>query len=148
MTKEKFKLIPALHLFLIRDGKILLLRRFNTGFADGQYGVPAGHHDGGEPVTKGMAREAREEAGVSIDPKDLKIIHVMHKFLTDERVDFFFTANKWAGEPYNAEPHKCDDLSWFPLNNLPENMVPYVRKALENYQKGELFSEFGWDKQV
>jgi len=32
---ERFKLVSAVHIFLIRDGKVLLLRRFNTGYEDG-----------------------------------------------------------------------------------------------------------------
>jgi hypothetical protein len=42
------------------------------------------------------------------------------------------------------EPQKCDDLSWFPLDRLPEQMVPYVRRALDNYRRGTLFDTLGW----
>jgi len=145
MQKEKFKLIATAHLFLIRDGKILLARRFNTGYEDGNYSLPAGHHDGSESITYAMARETLEEIGIRINPSDLKMAHVMHKKQADERIDFFFTTDKWLGEPVNAEPHKCDDLNWFPLDSLPKNTIPYVRTALANYLKGTYFSEFGWN---
>ena len=79
MGKEYFKLVTAVHLFLIRDGKILLLRRFNTGYEDGSYSVPAGHIDGNEKVTKAMTREAMEEAGITASEDKLKIAHVMHR---------------------------------------------------------------------
>jgi len=49
-----------------------------------------------------------------------------------------------VGEIVNKEPDKCDDLRWFPLTALPENTVPYVRKAIENYQQRNWFDSFGW----
>ena len=41
----------------------------------------------------------------------------------NERIDTFFVAQKWEGDIENKEPHKCDDLSWHDLNNLPENII-------------------------
>jgi ADP-ribose pyrophosphatase YjhB (NUDIX family) len=142
---ERFKLVSAVHLILIQDGKVLLLRRFQTGYEDGNYSVPAGHLDGNEPVTKAMAREALEEACIHIAPADLRVVHTMHRTKEDgERIDFFLTADTWQGEIKIGEPHKCDDLSWFPLDNLPENTISYIRSALDHIALWQNFSEFGW----
>ena len=54
---NRFKLVVAVHLILIENGKILLLRRYNTGYEDGNYSVVAGHIDGNESVIKAMKRE-------------------------------------------------------------------------------------------
>lgn len=143
----RFKLVLSIYVILIKDGKVLLLRRANTGYEDGKYGLPSGHADGGETARAATAREALEEAGVKIDPGDLKLTHVMHRLQNDERVDFFFTASMWEGEPKNMEPEKCDDLSWFPLDNLPDNTIPYIRQALENSQNGIHYSEF-WEGNI
>ena len=134
----------AVHLFLLRADRVLLLRRFNTGWEDGNYSVPAGHVDAGETVTQAAIREAREEIGVRLGPQDVEVVHVMHRKSEDERIDFFLLARRWTGEIANQEPDKCDDLAWYPVASLPGNMIPYVRQALLNYQNGALFSEFGW----
>ena len=144
MARDWFKVVAAVHLFLIRDGQVLLLRRYNTGYEDGWYSVIAGHLDGGEEVTAAMRREAREEAGIEIAPEDLRVVGVMHRKATEERIDFFLAATEWAGEITNREPTKCDELAWFDLDRLPENVIPYVRRALENYRRGQCFDSFGW----
>ncbi len=144
MNRERFRLIPAVHLFLLSGHKVLLLRRYNTGYEDGNYSVIAGHLDGGEEVKTAAIREALEEANITIKPDDLTIVGVMHRMSEEERVDFFVAAQKWQGELKNNEPDKCDELSWFEPDNLPENVIPYVRRALENYRSGVWFDSFGW----
>ncbi len=140
-----FQLKSAVHLFLIRDVKILLLCRYNTGYEDGNYSVVAGHLDGGEKVTAAAVREAREEVGIVIREEDIEIVQVMHRLSDDERIDFFVTVSAWEGEISNNEPDKCDHLAWFSLDELPENTIPYVRQAIRNYQNSVQFSSFGWE---
>jgi hypothetical protein len=36
VARDWFKVVVAVHLFLIRDGQVLLPWRFNTGYEDGQ----------------------------------------------------------------------------------------------------------------
>ncbi len=134
----------AVHIFFIRNESVLLLRRFNTGWEDGKYSVPAGHIETGETVIEAAIREAREEVGIGLKPSALEVVHVMHRKAEDERIDFFLVANTWVGEITNREPGKCDDLSWYALNALPKNMIPYVRQGLLNTQNGLLYSEYGW----
>jgi 8-oxo-dGTP pyrophosphatase MutT (NUDIX family) len=135
----------TVHLFFIRDNSILIARRRNTGYRDGEYSVPAGHLDGGETVLSAGVREALEEVGVPLDEADLKFVGVMHRTEDDERVDFFLRVQRWHVEPFNNEPDKCDDLRWADMGALPQNMVPYVRRAIGNLLHGVVFDEFGWD---
>jgi ADP-ribose pyrophosphatase YjhB (NUDIX family) len=136
----------TVHLFVIRRGQLLLIRRFQTGYMDGHYSVPAGHLDGEETVRMAGVREAREEIGVRIDPQALVFAGVFHRNEDEERVDFFFQVQKWDGEPFNAEPGKCDQLRWARLDDLPEDIIPYIRQAIANFQAGIPFEEFGWKR--
>lgn len=144
MNQPGFAFLSAAHVFLLRNGQVLLLRRFNTGYEDGNYSVPAGHLDGGEQVKVAAMREVREEVGVTIAPQDLDVVGVMHRKAEDERIDFFLATSRWEGEPHNREPHKCDQLRWADIDDLPENVIPYVRQALENSRCGKWFDSFGW----
>jgi len=150
----------TVHLLFIQGNRVLLLCRFNTGYEDGNYSVPAGHLDGGESVRRAAQREALEETGVHIDLNDIAFVNVMHRKSndtllplsgagagTDGRVDFFFNIEAWDGEPFNAEPDKCDELRWCDLDALPENIIPYVKQAIQNFRDGIVFDEFGWRTQ-
>ena len=142
MKKERFKLIPSVYLVLIKNNEILLSRRYNTGYFDNNYSFPAGHLDGGETLRQAMIREAKEEIGITLNSKDLELIHVMNRKIPDnERMDFFFTAKKWQGEPTIIEPEKCDDLRWFNVNNLPENIIPYTKQAIDSFLNNIIYSE-------
>jgi hypothetical protein len=68
----------------------------------------------------------------------------VHRRDGDERVDFFVHVRHWQGEPANTEPDKCDDLCWVNVNDLPDNVIPYVREAIRNHRDGIKFLEFGW----
>ena len=134
----------SVHLLLVRSGRILLLRRYNTGYEDGNYSMVAGHIEGGEELKTAMIREAREEAGIEISPSDLEVVGVIHSLTDREYFHFFLKASDWMGEVSNMEPSKCDDLSWFEIGDLPDNTIPYIRQAIENYRRGEWFTSFGW----
>ena len=142
---ERFKLVPESHLFLVRDELILLLRRCNTDYEDGKYSVIAGHMEDGETAREAICREALEEAGIELTPDDLAFAQVVHRTDRGQRVGLFFSARRWRGEPRNMEPHKADDLRWFPLSALPDNMVPYVRAAIERWRSRVFYGESGWD---
>jgi 8-oxo-dGTP diphosphatase len=142
----RFKLVPESHLLLVRDERILLLRRRNTDYEDGKYSVVAGHMEDGETAREAICREAREEAGIELAPDDLEFAHVVHRADRGQRVGFFFSARCWRGEPRNMEPHKADDFRWVPLDALPDDMVPYVRRAIELWRAGRCYSESGWNR--
>ncbi len=146
MSKDRFKLIAAVYLVLRRGKDVLLLRRAHTGYQDGKYSVIAGHLDGDELATSTMAREAKEEAGITVNPAFLKLVHIAHRLTRNdpgqERLDLFFETREWQGEVTNTEPEKCDDLSWHSMNSLPNNMLPFIRLVLNDIEAGVNYSEF------
>jgi len=96
-------------------------------------------------MSAAMVREAKEEAGITVRPEDLHEVVTMHRNCGDhERVDFFFTADTWEGEPTNQEPELCSDLGWFELGNLPPNTIDYVREAIGCFETGKTYVEFGF----
>lgn len=96
---------------------------------DGKYGLISGHLNGNETIRKAMIREAFEEAKLKIKKENLIPAIVIHRKANEEYIDFFFIARKWKGTPVIGEPEKCDDLSWFSLDKLPSNLLPYIKKA-------------------
>lgn len=136
----------GVHLILAADGKVLLLRRANTGFADGFWSLPGGCLDNGETLPEAAAREAREEVGVVIDPADLAFAHLCHHADPDgqARVGVFFAARRWDGEPANAEPGKCSEIAWHDLGDLPADLVSYIRSGLLAHTRQDTFSLDGW----
>lgn len=145
MEEKRFRILIAVFLVLFKDNKVLLQRRKNTGYRDGNYGLVSGHLDGNESATEALIREAREEAGIILEAKDLVFKHAMHNISSGkEYLYLFFTASKWRGKPKILEPEKCDDLSWFDLDNLPTNIIGNIRKAIFYTQNGILYSELGF----
>ncbi len=141
---ERNKAVPAVYLILKQDGKILLGRRANTGYHDGDYSLPSGHVEFSELPIHAIIREVKEEIGIDILPEDIRFVHFMYREKQDptgDRVDIFFEAAKWTGEIRNNEPHKCDDVSWFPINSLPPNMIEHIRQVILSVERGEVYAE-------
>jgi mutator protein MutT len=146
MSSERFLIRAAVYLILLKGNKILLSRRSNTGWMDGYYSLIAGHLDGGESIGQAMIREAKEEAGIVVEKRDLMPATVIHRvYPGQEYVDFFFVATKWKGNPVIKEHNKCDDMSWFLLDKLPKNTLPYIKEAIDSYKNKISFFESGWN---
>lgn len=141
---ERFEMIVCPYPFIVRDGKILLTRRKNTGYMSGWYSLPAGHEEENERMIECLTREVKEEAGIIINPTHPKLVHVMHRKEEDVRMDLFFLVTEWVGTPTICEPDKCEDIGWFALDHVPKNTVPYIRVAIEAWQRGILYQEWGW----
>ena len=139
----RFVVVPAAYVFLLRgdgdDTEVLLQLRQNTGFMDDHWAAAAaGHVEKGETAYDAARREALEELGVT----DVALEFVTSMQRTrggepiDERIDFFFTARSWTGEPRVMEPAKAAGLRWCRLDDLPDPVVPHERAVLDAVRTG------------
>lgn len=138
--------IPAVYVILRKNGKILFTFREHTGFMDGTFSLPSGHVEDNENILAAAARETAEEVGVTVPLTALKHAHTIHrKTDKDVRVDVFFIADEWDGEPFNNEPHKHGDIAWFTFDELESQpIMDYQAVALGLIKQGIPYSEWGW----
>lgn len=142
-------LIPASYVYLRRGDDVLLQCRANTGYMDGCWVAgAAGHVELGESAVAAAVREADEELGIRLVASDLDLLTVMQR--TDgtgepreQRVDWFWTARSWVGDPRIREPAKCSGLAWHPLSTLPDRVPDYERWVLAQWRDG-LLSPATW----
>ena len=150
---ERFVVVPASYVFFLRGGstgtEVLLQLRRGTGYMDEHWAAAAaGHVERGETAEVAARREAAEE--VDVTDLALEFLTAMqrtaHDLPIDERVDFFFAARSWTGQPRIVEPSKCAAMEWFPLDALPDPVVPHERLVLEALRAGDVppLTQFGF----
>ena len=149
---DRFALVPASYVYLLRDGadgtEVLLQRRGPVPYMAGHWAAAAaGHVEPGETAYDAASREALEELGITDLDLDFVLTMQRSQFgpAVEERVDWFFTARSWTGEPRIVEPDKAASLGWFALDALPEPMVPHEAHALAHLFSGVGYLTFGWD---
>ncbi len=147
---KRFKVKIGVFLVLVHEGNLLCLRRHNTGIEDGFYVVPMGGLQIGETPLKAVVREAAEEVNLTIYPEDLKLAHVMYRRHTQPddyffyQQDIFFVAQQFSGILRNLEPHKADDVRFFPVDELPKTLSPFIQQAIQCIFSSIPYSEFGF----
>jgi 8-oxo-dGTP pyrophosphatase MutT (NUDIX family) len=152
---DRFRIVPASYVFLLRPSStspggddVLLQLRHNTGYMDGHWAAAAaGHVERGETAYDAARREALEEIGVEVG--ELSFVTSMQRTRNadpiDERIDFFFTSRAWTGDPRIVEPEKAAAMDWFPLDALPEPVVPHELFVLQRLGTGvDSYTTFGF----
>lgn len=139
---------PACYVIVRRGTDVLFVMREHTGYMDGYYSLPAGRVEVGETYAEGAIREAKEEVGLQIHPKNLQHAFTAHRFSQGQqpeaRTDVYFNVTDWSGEPQNMEPERHSAIAWLPFDNLPENVMDYQRAALLEIADGKSYGEHGW----
>jgi 8-oxo-dGTP diphosphatase len=137
---ENAQLKAAVLAFIYKDGKLLLQRRVNTGWEDGNYSVPAGRVDVGELPVETVVREIKEETGLIIKPEHVEMIFV--DYVKDHTINFCFKVTEFEGEPQITEPEYCDEMIWVEPTDLPSNIAANGLVVLNKIAAGEVYAEF------
>ena len=150
-NNRQFQLIVDVHLLLLSDGDLLLGRRANTGYGDGAYEPPSGRLAERETLVEAAVRVAGAQVGIELDAGRVSLAHVMHDVSGHGRMAFFLTADGWdrPGDDRDlgaaarlAGTRSYSDFGWYPLAELPANMIDRARVAVRNYAAGARFSTY------
>lgn len=144
--EERFKIACAVHLILIKDGKILLQRRNNPNkHGYGMLGMPAGHLEPNENVYDALKREMKEE--LNIDVVSSEIVQVMNLKGDTDVYDAYFFECEYNGEIQNMEEENAESLEWIDVNSDIDNLMSYQKYALSKYleSKDNKFTVYGWN---
>ncbi|MCX4093670.1 NUDIX hydrolase [Nocardia sp. alder85J] len=120
-----------------RDGRVLMIRRTDNDL----YSIPGGGMEVGETVSEAVAREVREETGITVQPKEILGIfsnpgHVVAYDDGEVRQEFSicFAADPVAGQPQTSSESK--EVLWvepadLPTLNIHPSIMARIRSGLE-----------------
>jgi 8-oxo-dGTP pyrophosphatase MutT (NUDIX family) len=110
-------------------GQILLLRRSASDVRrPGQWDIPGGHTDGNEFAEEAAARETKEEADITIDPRSLLLIGTETKLVEpDLNVNWLFYLAHTNQEEVTVDPAEHDDYRWVDMDEAIK-LVTYERQ--------------------
>ncbi len=119
---------------IIRDGKVLFLKRKNS-HGKGSWCFPGGHLEFGESWEDCARRETLEETGLQI--KNIRFATATNDFFEKENkhyITILMIADWVEGEARLLEPEKCEKWDWFKWDNQPEPLfVPQRNLNKKNF---------------
>lgn len=138
--------VPSVYVILRKQSTILFVLREHTGFMDGTYALPSGHVEENENFIDAAIRETEEEVGVTIRRDNMRLVYTMHRMTANDiRLDLFFEAQSWEGNPVNKEPHKHAKIVWFTDKEIiKQPVMDYQSVVLQAILHGEVYREWGW----
>ena len=128
---------------VVRDahGRVLLERRSDCGY----WGLLGGRIEKGESVEQAAVREVKEESGLDVritrllgvysDPHEGRIVAYSETDII-QLVDVVVEAEILGGELTRSA--ESEELRFFALDDLPAEIVPPARQALEDCANGRI----------
>lgn len=126
----------------IRKGDSILLGKRKNVYGAGTWALPGGHLEFNERLVDAICREAEEELGTVIEPRELKLVSIVDDLQPENNLHYVhvsFELKNPSWEPKLMEPDSCEEWRYFPLNELPENFFVPHKGIIENYLKGQLY---------
>lgn len=148
---EVGQLIAACEVYISSGNKILMHKRADDKKIFPGYWIgPGGHIEWGEDVLAGALREIKEETGISLDTKNLKLkVLSFHHHLDRGEiwVEYIFLAN--VAEEQKATSTKEGESFWIEKGKLlkMKNVFPPSKHYFEhvlNDKKGILYNFSTW----
>jgi len=129
MENRKFGLGVVVCIFNNNFSKIFLLKRNKEKRERNKldWGNPGGRVEWGEKLVESCIREVKEETGIDLDQKQLKLLYI--KEITKNRlapdVHFlqFVYATKIEEDKEIILNDESEEQGWFDLNSLPEKTL-------------------------
>ena len=119
------------------NGEVFLSKRGPRAKNErGKWDFPGGGVEFGETLEDALKREIREEFGIEIEIMDF--LEVCNHILPEEKQHWIsptFIARFVSGTPKIMEPGKIEDIGWFPIGSIPENLTVSSRHNYEMYLK-------------
>jgi ADP-ribose pyrophosphatase YjhB (NUDIX family) len=121
---------PATNVVILKDGKILLLKRATEPYK-GYWCLPGGYIDYGETPEEAVIRETKEEAGL-----DIKIHGLVGVYMTDDprciSIDVSFHGEVTSGEVKLSD--ESSDFAFFSPEKISENIAFKDREAILDFK--------------
>jgi len=116
---------------ILKENKVLLMKRKNVTTFNNVWSTPGGKIDDGETAEKAVVRELKEELGIKV-----QIVRKLGDYLDkheDKIIGCYsgYLVEIISGVPQIIEDDKAENLTYFDLNNLPDNLAPYSKFYLE-----------------
>src|SRR4029077_20522157 len=122
--KREFPEVPLVGVgaIIIEDSRVLLVKRAHPPL-QAQWSIPGGVLEVGELVREAAIREAREETGLIVEPRDLLGVYDRVLRNTDRRVQYHYVLIDFLCRRGGGEIQAADDAAevrWFTREELPE----------------------------
>ena len=138
---DRFVVVPASYVFFLRDDRVLLQLRQNTGFMDDHWAAAAaGHVEQGETAQDAAVREVEEETGIrgtviaalgTIDywfvAENRRVHKTVHHYLLVA-----------SGGELSDEDIEVDEVAWVPLDELGAHLAYAGERRLAETAAGLL----------